>query len=171
MCPMLGTPLLRRFALVTTAPFDFSRTFAAFCCSSLYVKPQVLSALAGIRAECVDAAQKRVFSTQASKASFLKPQKASPPASRGADGCRSRALHFTRLCAALLRCSLQALKLEEFRQTQRAAISQVRGPGQVFPRSNSQGRKGPLQSDARHPVLCRFPTSCKNRGQAECKVS
>ncbi|KAL8439659.1 hypothetical protein Efla_004567 [Eimeria flavescens] len=73
------------YALVHLPAYDFSRTFSFFCSTSLYVKCEVIRAMAGIRAECVDVVQKRIFST----------------------------------------CISKALKLDEFRQLQRASISQV----------------------------------------------
>ncbi|KAL8435730.1 hypothetical protein ACSSS7_002267 [Eimeria intestinalis] len=72
-------------ALVHLPAHDFSKTFASFCSTSLHVKSEVIRAMAGIRAECVDILEKRIFGSSITK----------------------------------------ALKLEEFRQLQRASISQI----------------------------------------------
>ncbi|CDJ58638.1 hypothetical protein EMWEY_00002850 [Eimeria maxima] len=72
-------------ALVTVPAYDFSKAFASFCSTSLYVKNEVIRAMVGIREECVDVLEKRIFNTS-----------------------------FPR-----------AVKLDEFRQMQRASISQV----------------------------------------------
>ncbi|CDJ34396.1 uncharacterized protein EMH_0001030 [Eimeria mitis] len=72
-------------ALVTVPTYDFSKAFASFCSTSLYVKTEVIRAMVGIREECVDVLEKRIFNTS-----------------------------FPR-----------AVKLDEFRQMQRASISQV----------------------------------------------
>ncbi|KAL8275069.1 hypothetical protein Esti_000948 [Eimeria stiedai] len=55
-------------ALVRLPAHDFSKTFASFCSTSLYVKSEVIKAMAGIRAECVDVLEKRIFGTSITKA-------------------------------------------------------------------------------------------------------
>ncbi|KAL8455649.1 hypothetical protein Emag_000471 [Eimeria magna] len=66
--PPFAKPELPQWhALVHLPAHDFSKTFASFCSMSLYVKTEVIRAMAGIRAECVDVLDKRIFGTSITK--------------------------------------------------------------------------------------------------------
>ncbi|CDI85223.1 hypothetical protein EPH_0053350 [Eimeria praecox] len=57
-------------ALVTVPAYDFSKAFASFCSTSLYVKHEVIRAMVGIREECVDVLEKRIFNTSFPKVTY-----------------------------------------------------------------------------------------------------